>query len=192
MQRVSVIQSRIRVRLCAYLWNVPLQQSAHKTGHSYRGFHGRQKNSFRIIPPEHRVLGSPFLTSWRRKRLQNVVDKSSVLSISIYLQIQVSLSFSCSEWIIWCVSLVFVSQTSWCLAGSECRMFHPRHSTGLWQGSTQHRPSHTHCSGEGEPGQCLCLIPDTAVAVKTQSGGTYFKRGFQDFVLNQTSFLRLW
>lgn len=178
MQRVSVIQSRIRVRLCAYLWNVPLQQSAHKIGHSYRGFHGRQKTSFSIIPPEHRVLGSPFLTSWRRKRLQNVVDKSSVLSIST--SFIVFFLFRVNHLV--CVSLVFVSQTSWCLAGSECRMFHPRHSTGLWQGSTQHRPSHTHCSGEGEPGQCLCLIPDTAVAVKTQSGGTYFKRGFQECV----------
>lgn len=92
----------------------------------------------------------------------------------------VPLCFSCSKGITWCVSLVFVSQTSWCLAGSVYKMFHPRHSMDLWQGSTQHRPSHTHCSGEGEPGQCQCLNPDTVVAVRTQSGGTYFKRGFQD------------
>lgn len=94
----------------------------------------------------------------------------------------VPLCFSCSKGITWCVSLVFVSQTSWCLAGSAYKMFHPRHSMDLWQDSTQHRPSHTHCSGEGEPGQCRCLNPDKVVAVRTQSGGTYFKRGFQDCV----------
>lgn len=58
-------------------------------------------------------------------------------------------------------------------------MFHPRRSMGLWPGSTQRRPSRTHCSGEGEPGQCLCLSPDTAVAVRTQSGGASSKNGFQ-------------
>lgn len=72
--------------------------------------------------------------------------------------------------------VISVSQTSWCLAGSECKMFHPRHSTDLWQGSIRHRPSHTHCNGEGEPGQCLCLIPDIAVAVKAQSGRLWFKK----------------
>lgn len=81
---------------------------------------------------------------------------------------------------IWCVSLVSVSQTSWCLAGSEYRMFHPRRSMGLWPNNIQHRPFHTHCSDEGEPGQCLCRSPSTAVAVRMQKvEEQVLKQGFQ-------------
>lgn len=117
------------------------------------------------VPPEQRVLGSPFLTSWRRKRLENNAAVSACLS--------------CLGFIMWC-ALVFVSHTFWCLEGSGCRTFHPRRSTGLWQGSTRHRPSRTHCSGGGEPGRCRCLSPHTAVAVRIRRGSTDVRRDVHD------------
>lgn len=61
-----------------------------------------------------------------------------------------------------------MSKTSLCLADSEYRKFHPRHSMGLWPGNTQRRPSRIHCSGEVESGQGLCQSRHTAVAVKTK------------------------
>lgn len=81
--RIWVSPNKVIIRIWAFWWRV------HKTGHSYQKFYARQNVSLKIIPPEHRVLGSPFLTSWRRKRLQNVIDKSlqfqSFCRILIYL-----------------------------------------------------------------------------------------------------------
>lgn len=83
----------------------------------------------------------------------------------------VSDCLSCLGFIVW-RAFVFVSHTFWCLEGSGCRTFHPRRSRGLWQGSTQRRPSRTRCSGGGAPGRCRCRSPHTAVAVRTGGGGT--------------------
>lgn len=69
----------------------------------------------------------------------------------------------------------FASHTSWCSEGNECRTFHPRRSTGLWQGSTQRRPSRTRCSDGGGPGRCRCLSPRTAVAVRIRRGGSHLR-----------------
>lgn len=71
-------------------------------------------------------------------------------------------------------AFVIVSPTSWCWAGSGCRMFRPRRSTGLWRGSTQRRPSRTRCSGGGGPGRCPCQSPRTAVAARVNRGGGEF------------------
>ena len=84
-------------------------------------------------------------------------------------------------------AISFVPHTSLCLAGSEYRMFRPKHNTGLGPGSTQRRPSHTHCSGEGELGQCLCQSRHTAVAVKTHSEKKkkVWKEGFRNVFLSK-------
>lgn len=86
--------------------------------------------------------------------------------------VALSVCLSCSEFIIVVCVCVCVTHTSWYLEGSGCRTFHPRRSTGLWQGSTQHRPSRTRCSGGGGPGRCRCQSPSTAVAVRIRRGGS--------------------
>lgn len=113
------------------------------------------------------MLGSPFLTSWRRKRLQTVGAhettgnnpcKSALVSKCV--------SFFFNYQFVWI-------ETSWCLAGSGCKRFHPRRSRDLWPGSTQRRPFRRRCSGAVGPGRCLCPSPGTAVAVRTHSGRGY-------------------
>lgn len=151
--------------------------------------------------PRHWRIGLPYFTSCRRLRLEGSDQQSKIKSLTTkcsqnltghmkdnHIFSQMHQQTHTLYFMHACTILVLTSsvrQSIW------SRICHPRHSMGLWPGSSQRRPPHTHHSDAEPGGSRPKLNPHTVVAV-WRNKEEYQKKtdNYNCFEIHAFSFLR--